>query len=554
MIKQKSFEINRYSYDSQVISHTNTWWEYMFRFALGLHFVMDDANEVNTAGGWYGDACISEGSFRIHNDLILSVGWGDGFAIRRVNNDGTFTNIYYDNSPANSYHNYQSLAIDKTRKIAYVGNHVYNNLTLYDYSQCIGGDDTVTKLGQKTKANDGLPADEVGYDYFNGLEVIGDYLYMTSDDFYTNQVLRWNVTTETAENINVINLRNTGEHGGVWYDSINNRLYIWWQYNGEYWVVLNPDKSTTDATNPAKAYNLRVRDLIGTDDMYSGGVIIDSNNPNHIWINANYGRLTKIDITNVLNETATVPTLLYVNDIVKYTSGYKGCHLNGKHQLVMHPLYSDMGIVTPDRGWWRNFGWLDQEHGLAVGPSTPGWGHYDGVNKHRYTMVSNSNLVFDYGGIPKLITTTDGSQYLVHGGYGGDGYKFRSWTIDKFKLYNSGNIVFGNYAFDDNTEIRAVQLQDIANHVYVLTDTSILFEVSNNNGSTWEVYDWQNEEMHHFNSTGNSVRLKITLTGTDKKSSHIMTQHEFPKVHIYGGEFYNHISPNISQSFKIRGI
>jgi hypothetical protein len=47
-------------------------------------------------------------------------------------------------------------------------------------------------------------------------------------------------------------------------------------------------------------------------------------------------------------------------------------------------------------------------------------------------------------------------------------------------------------------------------------------EVSNDNGVTWELYDWTSEAVHIFSSTGYQVRVKISLTGTGISSSYII--------------------------------
>ena len=36
--------------------------------------------------------------YEIDGDLLFTVGWGDGFAVRRLNNDGTLTRIYLGES------------------------------------------------------------------------------------------------------------------------------------------------------------------------------------------------------------------------------------------------------------------------------------------------------------------------------------------------------------------------------------------------------------------------------------------------------------------------
>lgn len=34
--------------------------------------------------------------YEIDGDLLFTVGWGDGFAVRRLNNDGSMTRLFYD--------------------------------------------------------------------------------------------------------------------------------------------------------------------------------------------------------------------------------------------------------------------------------------------------------------------------------------------------------------------------------------------------------------------------------------------------------------------------
>jgi hypothetical protein len=56
---------------------------------------------VSSGGGDYdgGDRCIGfTNSYEIDGDLLFTVGWGDGFAVRRINNDGTMTKLYHDNN------------------------------------------------------------------------------------------------------------------------------------------------------------------------------------------------------------------------------------------------------------------------------------------------------------------------------------------------------------------------------------------------------------------------------------------------------------------------
>ena len=54
---------------------------------------------VSSGSGDYdgGDRVIGFGNgYEIDGDLLFTVGWGDGFAVRRLNDDGTMTLLFYD--------------------------------------------------------------------------------------------------------------------------------------------------------------------------------------------------------------------------------------------------------------------------------------------------------------------------------------------------------------------------------------------------------------------------------------------------------------------------
>ena len=42
-----------------------------------------------------GDRVISYGAYYVDGDLLITAGWGDGCAIRRLNNDGSMTKLFY---------------------------------------------------------------------------------------------------------------------------------------------------------------------------------------------------------------------------------------------------------------------------------------------------------------------------------------------------------------------------------------------------------------------------------------------------------------------------
>ena len=75
---------------------------------------------VSSGSGEYdgGDRCIGfTNSYEIDGDLMFTVGWGDGFAVRRLNDDGTMTKLFHDTyflwrDTTSTYNHITSVAID----------------------------------------------------------------------------------------------------------------------------------------------------------------------------------------------------------------------------------------------------------------------------------------------------------------------------------------------------------------------------------------------------------------------------------------------------------
>ena len=80
---------------------------------------------TNSSSGEYdgGDRVIGfPNGYEVDGDLLFTAGWGDGFAIRRLNNDGSLTKIFHDNNflyrdTSSTYNHMQSVAIDTINKI-----------------------------------------------------------------------------------------------------------------------------------------------------------------------------------------------------------------------------------------------------------------------------------------------------------------------------------------------------------------------------------------------------------------------------------------------------
>ena len=246
---------------SHVISNTNMGYSNYTKTLITTQYQATDANPTWTGGTSQTNTIISDNGLRVDGDLIIAVGYGDGFSIWQMENDGSMTNLYYVFMPDGSYQYYYSIALDTARGVAYIGNAAQDRITRIDYSAFkSGGGGPIGVIDNITQTANGLPADEVGYSYMNGLEIVGDYLYIVPDDASTTSVYRWNTQTETADNVTVVNRRNSGIRGNNFYDATNDRLYQSFWSSGEVWVTTDASLSVAGG---AKAYCIRVYDALG---------------------------------------------------------------------------------------------------------------------------------------------------------------------------------------------------------------------------------------------------------------------------------------------------
>jgi len=108
---------------------------------------------VSSSSGDYdgGDRVIGfPNGYEIDGDLLFTVGWGDGFAVRRLNNDGSLTKIYQETQflyrdTSSTYNHLQSVAIDTTNKLGVVMTYNVEGYTTFDYSGCTNGGTTFVK-------------------------------------------------------------------------------------------------------------------------------------------------------------------------------------------------------------------------------------------------------------------------------------------------------------------------------------------------------------------------------------------------------------------------
>ena len=108
---------------------------------------------VSSGSGEYdgGDRLIGyTTAFEIDEDLLFTVGWGDGFAVRRLNDDGSMTRLFYDSNflwrdSGSTYNHIQSICIDKINKKGVVMTYNVNGYTTFDYSGLMNGGSTFVK-------------------------------------------------------------------------------------------------------------------------------------------------------------------------------------------------------------------------------------------------------------------------------------------------------------------------------------------------------------------------------------------------------------------------
>ena len=553
-LEVNTYTINHgYSANSQVIDSSGVNWAYARNFSLSNSFKWSSTNAVNTAAGGIGDNIICPGGIRIDGDLVITAGYTDGFAIRRIENDGSISLIYSEATP-DSYANWTSCALDKVNHQAYIGIYARDAIVQYDYRDVVTGGSTVDS--SVWRVANGFTQTQSGNSYTCGLDICGDYLYIGGYAGTSYQIRR-NLATQAMDNIDVSSYVAAGYRGRMIYEPSTNRMWNLCAYNGDFWVTINPDNSTGHPTAPAWTVNTRISTTLfyGLNDIYAGGIVQDPNNDDYLWFMSNYGAIIKADIGPVLRGESASPTLIQRSDDWYYPllNVNPVPSADGYHGMNPHPVYgSDMIIINSDRGFYNYYGWVDKENCQVVGINYYSNSYWDKGGTHRYP-VSNG-MQTSYGPVPLLVTTADSSQYLVYSGYAGtDGYRFRTWDIDMFELCQSSYIIWGDFSLASNKNIGAVQLKQFNEMVYVLSGTTFTCEVSNDSGATWESYDYEGESLHQFNSTGNVCRVKVTMTGDGKKCSYMLGS-TYPNVTIYGVTgLFNKNYTNVS-SKKIKGV
>ena len=475
--------------------------------------------------------------YEIDGDLLFTVGWGDGFAVRRLNNDGTMTRLYYQSQflyrdTSSTYNHLTSVAIDKVNKKGVAMTYNVEGYTTFDYSGCVNGGTTFVKDDRPTHSTPdafigsqdtgGGYVNRVGSSYFGGLAAAGAWIYAGDHDaHHYKKVMRRNIHTGTEERLDATSSSNmksgsaamdrNGYRYYINYDEVNDRIFYMPFYNGSFNLVL--DASTS---SPELVW-CDVGDSGEGDDAYEQGLFIPDphNEPNIVCVGGS-SRLLKLNIAPCL--TGSAPTVLkrvelfnnWTNNMeypVNFRFGTK-YHKTSGTPMDKSPSYTTHCPTSADRGWATIRGFVDFEN-----EQTATILRHDGVTEDTSNGRGRSYRQ-DYGVPMVLMSSANGTKYWIQMSYGQDGHSFTIWDEDDDpnELISNWEIVHGTFTLDNSANVDMAFVSN-ASHFNIPAGCTLNIYVSNNNGSTWEAYDKDSNSAHVFTSTGTQLRVKINGAG-----------------------------------------
>ena len=477
----------------------------------------------------------------IDGDLIFTGGWGDGFAVRRLNNDGSLTKIYhetqflYKDTSATSG-NIPSIAIDKTNKLGVAMAQNVDGYTTFDYSGCVNGGTTFVKDARPTHSNpDTFIGSQdtsngyirrVGISYGSGLVAAGEWIYAgESNNRHPKRVLRRNLNTGVEQIIGnssgtgdlksgTATIDRNGYKYTLFYDEVNDRVFYFPYYNGNF--ILVEDASTA---SPELVWCDMADAGVG-DDGYEQGLHVPdpTNAPNRMWVGGS-SRIVDIDITPCMTGSApTVHNQIYMSDVSASTNYFR---FGTKYQKTSGtpmdkvPSYSDMIHVQPDRGIFEARGWIDHSNNKVAA-----FDRRSSITEDTTTGGRGRSIDTDYGPPMVLMESANGTKYWIHTGYSGsDGHRFHTYaeSTKPMELIGDWEIIYGTYTLPNSANIDHAFIVN-ANLFTIPSSCSLTIYVSNNNGSTWETYDKTAVTSHVFATTGTQLRVKLSASGHPNKA------------------------------------
>lgn len=522
---------------------------------------------VRSGSGDYdgGDRVIGLGAYHVDGDLLLTTGWGDGFAIRRLNNDGTMTRLYYEynalyRDTTSVYNHINSLAAHSPTSQAILTTHNVNGYSLIDYSDLKTGGTTVvnTRPASQYVFSNGVNIDRTGSYYTSGTVTAGDWMYILdygATHYKKFPRRKWTDGTEellahdTHQYPGSALMDRNGYRGYLVYDEINDRVIYNYYYNGNFVVIL--DASTASP----KVLWCDMGDAGQGDDGYEQGLFIPDpvNEPNKFVIGSS-GRNILVDITPCF--TGTKPTIIqadFWSDNGNEGQAFSCLFRAGTVRQSMSgdwidrsPTDANFCPTSSDRGRNMLDGWLDFANGNIVGVY-----RRDSCTEDTASLGRGASLATDYSNPIFRMKSADGTPYWIKTGYGYHGHQFAVYddSIGN-KLIDNWSLEFGPFVQDNNSEVK-VLYWDQAGH-YVPSGCNISYFVSNNNGSTWESY--AAGSTHFFSSVGNQLRVKIVANGTSYKGPYKISGR--PDQLLFGSVYEGFRQADIPtkiQRFRMRG-
>ena len=208
---------------------------------------------TNSGAGEYdgGDRVLGfPNGYEIDGDLIFTVGWGDGFAVRRLNNDGTMTRLFFDSNflyrdTTSTYNHLVNVVLDKVNKKGVVMTYNVDGYTTFDYSGCTDGGTTFVKDARPTHSNPdffigsqdtgGGYVNRAGNSYHSGMAAAGEWIYAGDHNArHYKKVMRKNINTGVEERLDTTSsaIMNAGSaaqdrdgyRNWLFYDEVNDRI------------------------------------------------------------------------------------------------------------------------------------------------------------------------------------------------------------------------------------------------------------------------------------------------------------------------------------------
>ncbi len=530
---------------------------------------------VSSGSGEYdgGDRVIGfHNGYDIDGDILISVGWGDGIAVRRLNNDGSMTKLYHDNNglwrdTTSTYNHMQSVAMAKGCNKAVVMSYNVYGYSIIDYSGAVDGTSNGGAVIREARPTHTNPTDFVdatanndrsngylrraGYWYAGGLCAAGEWIYGSSHDaIHYKKYPRRNLATGAEEMLGVADKKSgtadedrNGYRAFLSYDEVNDRMYYWnYEGDGSFTVIFDAstaspelvwcdyeDTVTGDSNKPSTyAVDGHARE--------SGMFIPDPVNAPNVVIAPGNDYIYKLDYTpclsgnppnilqrtylrsfNITDEPSANGSGIDFNGITRFGTKYQKTSGTPMDKLPDYtstyiPLSGDRGYGTVDGGFLNLDLFKIYSRKSLTNYQEDQSSVYGGSARGRSWQSS-------YGVNMVLMESANGTKYWIRMGYGSDGHSFRIYTeaTKPMELCGNWEIVFGTFTLDNSANVDLVHVSNL-DQFYIPTNCSLTVYVSNNNGSSWETYDSSSDIAHIFSSTGNQLRVKLSAGGHPDKA------------------------------------